>query len=152
MAQAVERILGKDEVGGSSPPISSMIKSPFSVCSGGGDFYFALTRLAKNNAEYRALQNDTEAKEKILAMFNKALESSQNNSTAKNNSAKYALKEYSQHQMIIGRKVKLLLFMKTMSKRKFSVKKHLKIIALKRNYILVQLLKIWHAKLNRKQE
>ena len=36
----------------------------------------ALTRLAKNNAEYRALQNDTEAKEKILAMFNKALESS----------------------------------------------------------------------------
>ena len=59
----------------------------------------ALTRLAKNNAEYRALQNDTEAKEKILAMFNKALESSQNNSTAKNNSAKYALKEYSQHQI-----------------------------------------------------
>lgn len=53
----------------------------------------ALTRLAKNNAEYRALQNDTEAKEKILAMFNKALESSQNNNTAENSSAKYALKE-----------------------------------------------------------
>ena len=32
-------------------------------------------------------------------MFNKALESSQNNSTAKNNSAKYALKVYSQHQI-----------------------------------------------------
>ena len=59
----------------------------------------SLTRLAKNNAEYRALQNDTEAKAKILVMFNKALESSQNNSTAKNNSAKYALKEYSQHQI-----------------------------------------------------
>ncbi|HIW84955.1 MAG TPA: hypothetical protein IAA48_00520 [Candidatus Eubacterium faecipullorum] len=59
----------------------------------------ALTRLAKNNAEYSALQNDTEAKEKILAMFNKALESSQNNNTAENSSAKYALKEYSQHQI-----------------------------------------------------
>lgn len=44
----------------------------------------ALTRLAKNNAEYRALQNDTEAKEKILAMFNKALESS--NTNVSNNS------------------------------------------------------------------
>lgn len=53
----------------------------------------ALTRLAKNNAEYSALQNDTEAKEKILAMFNKALESSQKNNTAENSSAKYALKE-----------------------------------------------------------
>lgn len=53
----------------------------------------ALTRLAKNNAEYSALQNDTEAKEKILAMFNKALESSQNNNTTENSSAKYALKE-----------------------------------------------------------
>lgn len=59
----------------------------------------ALTRLAKNNSEYRALQNDTEAKEKILAMFNKALESSQNNNTAESSSAKYALKEYSQHQI-----------------------------------------------------
>lgn len=39
----------------------------------------ALTRLAKNNAEYRALQNDTETKEKILAMFNKALENSNEN-------------------------------------------------------------------------
>jgi len=39
----------------------------------------ALTRLAKNNAEYSALQNDTEAKEKILAMFNKALENSNKN-------------------------------------------------------------------------
>lgn len=53
----------------------------------------ALTRLAKNNAEYRALQNDAEAKEEILAMFNKTLESSQNNNTAENISAKYALKE-----------------------------------------------------------
>ena len=39
----------------------------------------ALTRLAKNNAEYSALQNDTEAKEKILVMFNKALENSNEN-------------------------------------------------------------------------
>ena len=39
----------------------------------------ALTRLAKNNAEYRALQNDTEAKEKILVIFNKALENSNEN-------------------------------------------------------------------------
>ena len=99
MAQAVERILGKDEVGGSSPPISSMIKSPFSVYGGGGDFYFALTRLAKSNPEYAALQNDYEAQQKILAMFNKALESSQNNNTAESSSAKYALKEYSQHQI-----------------------------------------------------
>lgn len=44
----------------------------------------ALTRLAKNNAEYRAFQNDTEAKEKILAMFNEALESS--NTNVSNNS------------------------------------------------------------------
>lgn len=53
----------------------------------------ALTRLAKNNAEYRALQNDTEAKEKILAMFNKALESSQNNNTTENSSVKYSIIE-----------------------------------------------------------
>ena len=99
MAQAVERILGKDEVGGSSPPISSMIKSPFSVCSGGGDFYFALTRLAKTNPEYAALQNDYEAQQKILAMFNKALEGSRNNYISESSSTKYALKEYSQHQI-----------------------------------------------------
>ena len=92
MAQAVERILGKDEVGGSSPPISSMIKSPFSVCGGGGDFYFALTRLAKSNPEYAALQNDYEAQQKILAMFNKALEGSKTDVESKN-SNKYALKE-----------------------------------------------------------
>lgn len=53
----------------------------------------ALTRLAKNNAEYRALQNDAEAKEEILAMFNKALESSQNNNTADNGSVKYSIVE-----------------------------------------------------------
>lgn len=53
----------------------------------------ALTRLAKNNAEYSALQNDTEAKEKILAMFNKALESSQNNNTTENSSVKYSIIE-----------------------------------------------------------
>ena len=93
MAQAVERILGKDEVGGSSPPISSMIKSPFSVCSGGGDFYFALTRLAKSNPEYAALQNDYEAQQKILAMFNKALGGSmESNSNLKNN-VKYSIVE-----------------------------------------------------------
>ena len=34
MAQAVERILGKDEVGGSSPPISSKIPEQTIVCSG----------------------------------------------------------------------------------------------------------------------
>lgn len=49
----------------------------------------ALTRLAKNNAEYRALQNDTEAKEKILAMFNKALESS-NTNLNKSNEVKFS--------------------------------------------------------------
>lgn len=49
----------------------------------------ALTRLAKNNAEYRALQNDTEAKEKILAMFNKALESSDINLN-KSNEVKFS--------------------------------------------------------------
>ncbi len=52
----------------------------------------ALTRLAKNNAEYRVLQNDTEAKEKILGMFNKALESSQNNNTVENSYAKFSKK------------------------------------------------------------
>lgn len=52
----------------------------------------ALTRLAKNNAEYSTLQNDTEAKEKILAMFNKALESSQNNSASKNGHTKFSKK------------------------------------------------------------
>lgn len=36
----------------------------------------ALTRLAKSNPEYAALQNDYEAQQKILEMFNKALESS----------------------------------------------------------------------------
>ena len=99
MAQAVERILGKDEVGGSSPPISSMIKSPFSVYGGGGDFYFALTRLAKSNPEYAALQNDYEAQQKILAMFNKALEGLKNNNKSESSSTKYALKKYSQHQI-----------------------------------------------------
>lgn len=53
----------------------------------------ALTRLAKSNPEYAVLQNDYEAQQKILEMFNKALESSQNNNTAENSSAKYALKE-----------------------------------------------------------
>ena len=52
----------------------------------------ALTRLAKNNAEYRALQNDDEAQQKILEMFDKCLNLS--NSAIKNDGEiKLSIKE-----------------------------------------------------------
>ena len=52
----------------------------------------ALTRLAKNNAEYKVLQNDDEAQQKILEMFDKCLNLS--NSAIKNNGEiKLSIKE-----------------------------------------------------------
>ena len=53
----------------------------------------ALTNLAIKNAEYKVLQNDYEAQQKILEMFNKALNSEQKNSTTDNGSVKYSIVE-----------------------------------------------------------
>lgn len=53
----------------------------------------ALARLAKSNPEYSALQNDFEAQQKVLQMFDEALNSGQKNSTTDNGSVKYSIVE-----------------------------------------------------------
>lgn len=53
----------------------------------------ALARLAKSNPEYSALQNDFEAQQKVLQMFDEALNSRQKNSTTDNGSVKYSIVE-----------------------------------------------------------
>lgn len=53
-----------------------------------------------DTAEYKTLRDDPYAPEKILSMFNDCLKESQKNNTAINSSeSKYALKEYSAHQI-----------------------------------------------------
>lgn len=52
----------------------------------------ALARLAKSNPEYSALQNDFEAQQKVLQMFDEALEQSNNNATANKNRISYSKK------------------------------------------------------------
>lgn len=60
----------------------------------------ALEGLSKRNREYKALSNDIKAKEQIVSLFNDCLKESQKNNTAINSSeSKYALKEYSAHQI-----------------------------------------------------
>lgn len=51
-----------------------------------------LTCLAKSNPEYAALQNDYETQQKILEMFNKALEKSNNKVLANNEKISYSIK------------------------------------------------------------
>lgn len=53
----------------------------------------ALVKISKSNPEYRALEGDIEAKQKILEMFDAALNSKQKNNTTRNDSVKYSLAE-----------------------------------------------------------
>lgn len=65
----------------------------------------ALTRLAKSNPEYAVLQNDYEAQQKILEMFNKALKSS-NTDLSKSTGIKFSKKiddySYDERKVIDG--------------------------------------------------
>lgn len=58
-----------------------------------------LARLANKNAEYRALQNNLSAQEKIVNMMITALNEYQKNNTTDNGSVKYALKPYTEKQI-----------------------------------------------------
>lgn len=53
----------------------------------------ALVKISKSNPEYRALEGDIEAKQKILEMFDAALNSKQKNNTTDNGSVKYSIVE-----------------------------------------------------------
>lgn len=53
----------------------------------------ALVKISKSNPEYRALEGDIEAKQKILEMFDSALNSKQKNNTTDNGSVKYSIVE-----------------------------------------------------------
>lgn len=58
-----------------------------------------LARLANKNAEYKALQNNLSAQEKIVNMMTAALNEYQKNNTTNNGSVKYALKPYTEKQI-----------------------------------------------------
>lgn len=59
----------------------------------------ALKDISTRIAEYRALQNEEKAQEKILAMFDACLKASQVSDTDISDSVTYSLKEYSEHQI-----------------------------------------------------